>query len=93
MKKKSACYDIHCENGGKCFEPTSSCVCPQKFSVPLCRVEKDFCLGNSCGNGTCISTQGKAVCHCYDGFEGEWKCTNLVLPTFQIRKHALLIII
>ncbi|XP_056011712.1 protein crumbs-like isoform X4 [Ostrea edulis] len=73
------CNDSPCKNNASCADdnskqPPFSCSCTEKYTGPLCDVEKDFCDDLPCLNGgTCINNyaENTFTCRCVPGFDGK----------------------
>jgi hypothetical protein len=67
-------------------------LCPSGMTGPNCDKPIDYCdsMGLSyCQNGgTCESFGGKAICHCADGFYGEWCSHKLSCSSSPCKRHG-----
>ena len=48
-----------------------TCDCAEGFSGDYCDVNVDDCVGNPCGNGSCVDDVATFHCSCDDGFYGD----------------------
>lgn len=72
---QSMCATYPCHNGGRCEQISGTlikCHCSQKFTGEFCEMEMDNCRKDQCLNGgTCIESDGKFICECLPGYEGD----------------------
>eukprot|EP00117_Sycon_ciliatum_P001671 scpid63803/ scgid7234/ Neurocan core protein; Chondroitin sulfate proteoglycan 3 len=73
---EDACSPNPCQHGGTFIRQATgdhfACACTLGRTGRLCNSKIDYCRTDPCKHGaTCVSREGKAVCHCRIGYQGD----------------------
>lgn len=69
----SSCSPNPCRNGANCLDLGSNnyqCVCTGGWTGPLCEEAIDYCAGDPCYYGDCVSSSNGFQCNCFTGWTG-----------------------